>query len=131
MKILQFICLPDPPATQLKQAILAQINEWSRLRWLCNDPEYVTQQYDLSLWKTHTTTPGLHWFDYDSVYQNIGDSGRIISDQMLGDKPLQGILRTAPLVASMPNVKIQIVDVADLVKSGYLKPPVSPVELGG
>jgi len=72
MKILQFLCPSNPPAEQLKQLMVDQINTWSRLQWLANDPEYTTQPFDLSVWREHTTTAGLWWLDYDSLRANRG-----------------------------------------------------------
>jgi hypothetical protein len=69
---------------------------------------------------THKTDPAVHWADWDAIYSALGDDGRKIADQMLGSGPLQGILRRAPLIADMPEVKLQIIEVVDLVVSGYL-----------
>ncbi len=120
MKILQFLCPQDPPATQLKEIMVDQINTWSRLSWLTNDPAYVTIKYDGSIWHEHTTTPGLWWLDYDSIYSSLGNDGRKICDQMLGDGALQGILKLSPLVQALPDTKLETVEIADLVASGYL-----------
>ena len=120
MKILQFLCPLNPPAEQLKQLMVDQINTWSRLRWLANDPEYTTQPFDLSVWREHTVTAGLWWLDYDGIYAQIGDDGRKIADQMFEPGPLTGILLHAPLVVAMPDMKLQLVDVADPVAAGYL-----------
>lgn len=125
MRILQFLCPQDPPASQLKALMVEQINTWSRLQWLADDPQYGTAPFDGSVWREHTTTAGLWWLDYDAVYAHIGDDGRKIADQMLGTGPLQGILRLAPLVAAMPSLKLQLVEVADPVAAGYLPQPAS------
>ena len=123
MKILQFLCPQDPPATQLKQLMVDQVNTWSRLQRLANDPDYTTAPFDASIWHEHTTTAGLWWLDYDTVYAHIGDDGRKIADQMLGTGPLQGILKMAPLVQVLPGTKLELVEVADLVAAGYLPAP--------
>jgi len=123
MKILQFLCPLNPPAVQLKAIMLEQINTWSRLQRLASDPEYTTQPFDMSIWHEHTTTAGLWWIDYDSAYANIGDDGRKIADQMFKPGQLTGILTHAPLVATMPDMKLQLVDVADPVAAGYLPAP--------
>jgi hypothetical protein len=123
MKILQFLCPLNPPAEQLKAIMLEQVNTWSRLQRLASDPEYTTQPFDMSIWHEHTATAGLWWMDYDSVYANIGDDGRKIADQMFEPGPLTGILLHAPLVLAMPNMKLQLVDVADPVAAGYLPEP--------
>ncbi len=96
-----------------------QINTWSRLQRLASDPEYVTNPFDGSIWHEHTVTAGLWWLDYDGVYDVLGDDGRLIADQMFGDGPLQGILKFAPLVQALPNAKLEVVEVADLVAAGY------------
>lgn len=125
MKILQFLCPQDPPATQLKALMLDQVNTWSRLQRLSSDPEYSTAPFGPEIWREHTTTPGLWWMDYGSVYEHIGDDGRKIADQMLGTGALQGILRLAPLVQALPGTKLELVDVEDLVAAGYLPEPES------
>lgn len=123
MKILQFLCPQDPPAEQLKQLMVDQINTWSRLQRLSNDPAYVTAPFSTEIWHEHTATEGLWWFDYDSVYAHIGDDGRKIADQLLGSGPLQGILLTSPLVQDLPGTQLKIVEVEDLVVAGYLPEP--------
>jgi hypothetical protein len=129
MKILQFLCPQDPPASQLKLLMVDQVNTWSRLQRLSSDPDYVTQPFDASIWHEHTTTPGLWWLDYDSVYAHIGDDGRKIADQMLGNGALQGILKMAPLVQALPGTKLELVEVADPIAAGYLpEPSVQPIE---
>lgn len=125
MKILQFRCLQDPPATQLKQLVIDQANTWSRLQRLSNDPNYTTNPFSIDLWKPHITIAGLHWLNYDSIYNNLGDDGRLIADQMLGDGPLRGILKNAPLVNALPDSKLEVVEVSDLVTAGYLPEPES------
>lgn len=120
MIILQFLCPQDPPATQLKQLMLDQINTWSRLQRLSSDPDYSTAPFGPEIWREHTATAGLWWFDYGSVYAHIGDDGRKIADQMLGNGPLQGILKVAPLVSALPDSRLELVDVADPVAAGYL-----------
>lgn len=125
MKILQFRCLQDPPATQLKQLVIEQANTWSRLQRLSNDPNYTTSPFSVDLWKPHTTIAGLYWLNYDSIYNNLGDDGRLIADQMLGDGPLRGILKNAPLVNALPDSKLEVVEVLDLVADGYLPEPES------
>jgi hypothetical protein len=123
MKILQFLCPQDPPAEQLKALMLAQVNAWSRLQRLANDPEYTTNPFGPEVWHEHTETEGLWWVNWDAIYSNLGDDGRFIADQMLGSQPLQGILKNAPLVNALPSTKIEIVEVADLVAAGYLPEP--------
>jgi len=54
MKIIQFRCPVDPPAEHLRQLMIGQINTWSRLQRLADDPEYVTQPFTLGQWNTHT-----------------------------------------------------------------------------
>jgi len=121
MKIIQFRCPIDPPASQLKALMIEQVNTWSRLQRLTTDPEYITKPFSLEQWHAHTQDPALYWADWDAIYAALGDDGQKIADQMLGSGPLQGILRMAPLVAQMPDVKIQIVDVADPLAAGYVE----------
>lgn len=120
MRILQFLCPYNPPSDQLKQLMTDQMNTWSRLRWLSTDPDYITAPFTVDIWKEHTTITGLYWFDYDSVYNNIGDDGRSIADQMLGNGALQGILKMAPLVQSLPGTKLELLDVEDMIAEGYI-----------
>ena len=126
MKILQFLCPQDPPASNLKQLMLDQVNTWSRLQRLANDPEYTTAPFGPEIWREHTAIAGLWWLDYDSVYAHIGDDGRKIADQMLGTGPLQGILKMAPLVQALPGTKLELIEVEDPVVAGYLPVPTVP-----
>jgi hypothetical protein len=123
MRVLQFLCPLNPPAEQLKQLMVDQINTWSRLRWLANDPEYTTQPFDLSVWREHTVTAGLWWLDYDSIYAQIGDDGRKIATQLLEPGPMAGNMLLAPLVETMPDLKLQMIEVADPIAAGYLPEP--------
>jgi hypothetical protein len=125
MRVLQFLCPLNPPAEQLKQLMVDQINTWSRLRWLSSDPEYTTQPFDLSVWREHTVTAGLWWLDYDSVYAQIGDDGRKIATQLLEPGPMAGNMLLAPLVETMPDLKLQMIEVADPIAAGYLPEPES------
>jgi hypothetical protein len=61
--------------------------------------------------------------DYDSVYGQIGDDGRKIATQLLEPGPMTGIVLLAPLVAAMPDLKLQMIEVADPVATGYLPEP--------
>ena len=122
MKIIQFRC-PEPPAAQLRAVMVDQVNTWSRLQRLADDPEYVTAPFTVDDWHVHTTEADLHWTNWDAVYTALGDDGRAIADQLLGEGPMQGILRHAPLVAALPDVRLEIVDVADLVAAGYVAAP--------
>jgi hypothetical protein len=122
MKLLQFTCQNDPPSTQLKQLLVDQFNSWSRLRWLTTDSGYSTDGFNMSVWKEHTVNIGLWWLNYDNVYNNLGDDGRAIADQMFGDLEFQGVLKASPLVDGVPETQIQIIDVSDLVASGYELP---------
>lgn len=122
MKIIQFRCPSDPPASQLKALMIEQVNTWSRLQRLASDPDYGTDPFGADQWRVHTQDSALHWADWGAIYAHLGDDGRKIADQMLGDGPLRGILRMAPLVASMPDLRIQIVEVDDPVAAGYLPP---------
>jgi len=123
MKILQFICEQDPPSSQLKKLLVDQFNTWSRLNWLTTDVDYVTKKYDPSIWQKHTKIPGLWWLNYDDIYIGLGDDGRAIADQLLGDSQFQGALKSAPLVNGMPDTQLKIINVIDLVESGYMTAP--------
>ena len=128
MNILQFYCPQNPPAEQLKQLMVDQVNTWSRLQRLANDPDYTTAPFDMSMWHEHTTKKGLWWLDYDAVYEHVGDDGRKIADQMFGTGELQGILKMAPLVQALPGTKLELVQVNDPVASGYLPKPKTILE---
>ena len=124
MRILQFLCPSNPPAEQLKKLMVDQINTWSRLQWLADDPEYTTAPFGMSIWREHTVTAGLWWLDYDSVHAHIGDDGRKIADQMFEPGPMTGFLLLAPLMATMPDLRLQLIEVADPIAAGYLPEPV-------
>ena len=122
MKIIQFRC-PEPPAMQLRQVMVDQVNTWSRLQRLTDDPDYVTAPFTVGGWRVHTTDPDLNWTNWDAIYNALGDDGRAIADQLLGEGPMQGILRHAPLVAALPDVRLEIVEIEDLVAAGYVEAP--------
>ena len=122
MKIIQFRC-PEPPAMQLRQVMVDQVNTWSRLQRLTDDPDYVTAPFTVDGWRVHTTDPDHHWTNWDAIYSTLGDDGRAIADQLLGEGPMQGILRHAPLVAALPDVRLEIVEIEDLVAAGYVEAP--------
>lgn len=123
MRILQFQCPYPDLAAALKQRMLDQINTWSRLQRLASDPAYGTDPFGMDQWHTHQTDASIHWADWDAIYANLGDDGRKIADQMLGTGPLQGILRMAPLVQQLPNMRLEMLDVPDPVAAGYLPDP--------
>lgn len=128
MKIIQFRCPVPEVVERLKVLMIEQVNTWSRLQRLADDPEYVTQPFNADQWRTHQTDPALHWADWDAIYSALGDDGRTIADQLLGTGPLKGILRTAPLVAALPDVRLEIVEVADIVAAGYAPAATPPAD---
>lgn len=128
MKIIQFRCEYDPPVTQLKQIMVDQCNTWSRLQRLANDPDYTTSPFNMDNWRVKLDDPHVHWVDWDAIYDLLGDDGRFIADQMFGTGPLQGVLRLAPLVQAMPDIRLELVDVSDPVAAGYLPEPATGVE---
>lgn len=125
MKIIQFILPHAETAENLKQRILHQANTWAGFKYLReDDPDYVTNAFDMDEWHAHLETPGLWWADYGKIYEHLGNRGREIADQMFGtDGPLQGILLHAPLSLDYPDARLQIVEVDDPVADGYLAAP--------
>jgi hypothetical protein len=75
------------------------------------------------VWRKHTVTAGLWWLDYDSIYAQIGDDGRKIATQLLEPGPMAGNMLLAPLVETMPDLKLQMIEVADPIAAGYLPEP--------
>jgi hypothetical protein len=120
MKILQFYCPQDPPATELKECITEQANIWSRLSRLSSDPAYVTAVFSVDTWKEHTTRPGLWWVDYDAIHAALGDDGRKIANHLIGSPVVKGVLQKAPFNDVSPDSVLEMVDVADPVADGYL-----------
>ncbi len=126
MKIIQFSCAIPQVSDALKALMLQQVNAWSRLQHLSTDPAYVTEPFGVGTWHTHTTDPALHWANWDAIYGALGDDGRVIADQFLGDGPFQGfLLATDLLPVTAPGVRLQMVAVDDLVADGYI-PPLDP-----
>jgi hypothetical protein len=118
-RVIQFSC-PDPTtANGLIGMMVNQANVWSRLRWLTTDPEYVTAPFSPADWHTHTTEATRYWTDWDAVYDNLGDDGKMIADQFLKPGTMTDLLLDKALIASLPDTKLEIVDVADLVHAGY------------
>jgi len=127
MRIIQFTCHVPQVREGLKALMVQQINVWSRLERLAGDPSQVTQPMTTGIWSTHLDQPDLTWANYDAIYASLGDDGRVIADQMLGDGPMQGILLNAPLMPSVdPAMRLVIVQVDDLVASRYQAAPVYP-----
>jgi hypothetical protein len=121
--VLQFECPDATVAAQLQQIITNQANTWARLNWLTTDPNYVTAMFGSEQWNVHTTNAQLYWANYDAIYAQLGADGQAIADAMLGSGPMQGILKQAPLIASMPACMLAVVSIDDLVASGYQTPP--------
>lgn len=120
MKIIQFYCPQDPPASELKACITEQANIWSRLSMLTTDPAYVTAAFDVNAWREHTAKPGLWWVDYDAIHSALGDDGRKIANHLIGSDVLKGVLQKAPF-SNESTAVLEIVDVADPVAAGYMQ----------
>jgi hypothetical protein len=120
MKILQFYCPNDPPATELKECITEQANIWSRLTRLSSDPDYVTAVFSVDTWKEHTTRPGLWWVDYGSIHAALGDDGRMIANHLIGSEVIKGALQKAPFNNLSPESVLELVEIDDLVAAGYM-----------
>jgi hypothetical protein len=126
-RVIQFTCADPQITAGLRALMVEQVNTWSRLSRLAADPKQVTDPFDVSVWKDHLTKNGVSWANYDSIYDNLGDDGRKIADQMLGSGPMQGILLNAPLMPSIdPAMRLSIVQVTDMVSEGYQTIPTPP-----
>ena len=117
MRVLRFTETDTARAQALVEEMTAQINTWSRLQHLCDDPDYVTEPFPVSIWKQHTITPGVRWLDYDSIFANLGDAGRNIADCFVGSVASPGY------ICRIHNCNLSLVDVADPVWEGYLPTP--------
>ena len=126
MKILQFYCPQDPPATELKECITEQANIWSRLTRLSSDPEYVTAAFSVDTWQEHTTRPGLWWVDYDAIHAALGDDGRKIANHLIGSEIIKGALQKAPFNNVSPESVLELVEIDDLIAAGYIYPQEQP-----
>ena len=126
MKILQFYCSNDPPATELKACITEQANIWSRLTRLALDPDYVTAVFSVDTWQEHTTRPGLWWVDYDSIHAALGDDGRTIANHLIGSEVIKGALQKAPFNNVSPESVLELVEIDDLIAAGYVYPQEQP-----
>jgi len=120
MKIIQFRCSVPQATAGIRQKMLDTINRWSRLQWLADQPEYQTNQFGAEQWHTHTTDADLSWANVDAIYPHLGDTGRQEWDERLGDGPLQGIFRHAPLLQALPTCKLEIVNIEDPFLAGYI-----------
>lgn len=119
MQIIQFNC-PDPQAAnQLKALMTGITNDISRLSYLANDPEYVTEPFSIDGWFEHLQTPGLYWTSWDAVYSALGDTGRSIADNMI--LPFM----VGQEFAAFPGIVLEVVEVADPVAAGYVLAPSS------
>jgi hypothetical protein len=117
MRILRFTETDAARAQALVTEMTAQINTWSRLQHLCDDPDYVTQPFDASIWREHTKIPGLWWLDYSSLHANLGDDGRKIADWFIG------VIGEPGLMAGLTDCTLSLVEINDLVREGYLPTP--------
>lgn len=120
--VLQFICSDAATASEIINLIIGQINEWSRLQWLTNNPEYITQPWDASIFQTKVSDATTYWINHDSIYANLGDSGRKIADLFIGTPSIPGLL-IGEYFNIFPGIELQLISVADLVSSGYESPP--------
>ena len=124
MDIIQFSC-PDPTvAATLMTDINGIVNEWARLSWLTNDPRYNTALFSTAQWQAMASTPTTYWCDYDAVYNNLGDSGRAVSDMLVGTTAQAGYMTQHPLVPSLAGTQLQLLNVTDLVAAGYMAAPI-------
>lgn len=119
MRVIQFRCETDPPLSQLQGLMLAQINHWSRLQRLSNDPDYGTAPFGAEQWHQHTQDPHLYWADWDAIYAHLGHDGRGIADTMIGTPSAPGPVCRTPLLG---GVSLVVADVADPVAAGYVAP---------
>ena len=117
MKILQFTCADVELANTLKTLMTDQVNEWARLQWLVNDPNYITDAFKTAGWLVKKGTTDTYWIHYDGLYAALGESGQHISDVMLGDGDFEGVLLGKPLKPGLPI--LEMVEVSDF--SGYLE----------
>jgi hypothetical protein len=117
MRVLKFTETDEAVAEPLRARMVEQINTWSRLAHLCHNPDYVTQPFPVSIWKEHTTIPGLWWIDYDALHANLGDDGRKIADWFIGQIGEPG------LMAGLTDCTLSLVEIDDLVWVGYLPTP--------
>lgn len=120
MRIIQFTSTNLTTVSLIKAGCLHQINSWSRLRFLADDPEYITKPYDDSIFKPHPTIKGLYWINYELIYTHLGDDGRIIADGLIGTIEHPGVLLRTPLILTLPESVLEMVDVKSLVEAGYV-----------
>jgi hypothetical protein len=122
--ILQFSCPPGPSLTAASAAFLALMNNASRFNYLVNTPGYGTDQFDNSIFNVSVSTPNLNWINWDTVYSSLGDNGRDIANILIGTPEQPGWMLSAPIPGIAPPTTISILNVADLVASGYQAAPV-------
>lgn len=117
MQIIQFTCPIPETASQLKALMTSIVNDISRLSFLANDPDYVTNPFGVEGWFEHLQTPGLYWTSWDAVYSALGDTGRSIADNMI--LPFM----VGQEFAAFPGIVLEVVGVADPVAGGYTPEP--------
>lgn len=121
MRVLKFTETDEAKSADLRFQMIDQINTWSRLQHLCDDPDYVTQPFQVSIWQPHTTLPGVWWLDFDMLYANLGDDGRKVADWAVGGVGELGV------VPRLPDCNLTLIEVTDLVWEGYLPTPVDNI----
>jgi len=122
MRILELYSESAALAENAKFMIVQQFNTWSRLQRLSNDENYTTSAFGIDLWQEHATKPNIFWLNFSSIYENLGDDGKLIADQFLGEKieDGQGLLLDKPLLLNAPKITLTVKEVTDLVADGYL-----------
>ena len=97
MNIIQFTEPDADKAAIIIERITAQLNAWSNFGVLLQDPTYNTKGFQLSDWQTKADDPTTYWVNYDAVFANLGDQGRLAAQELIGNRRVPGALMRAPV----------------------------------
>ena len=97
MNINQFTEPDADKAAIIIERITAQLNAWSNFGVLRQDPTYNTNGFQISDWQIKADDPTTHWVNYDTVFANLGDQGRLAAQELIGSRRVHGALMRAPI----------------------------------
>jgi hypothetical protein len=120
MNIIQFTEPDADKAAIIIERITAQLNAWSNFGVLLQDPTYNTKGFQLSDWQTKADDPTTYWVNYDAVFANLGDQGRLAAQELIGSRRVPGALMRAPICPDGGSTMLEFSISENLAIDGYL-----------
>ena len=120
MNIIQFTEPDADKAAIIIERITAQLNAWSNFGVLRQDPNYSTNGFQLTNWQPKADDPATHWINYDAVFANLGDQGRLAAQEIIGNRRVPGALMRAPVCPDGGHTMLEFAMSENLTSDGYL-----------